>query len=81
MDRKTQDIHIVQKDLILFRKFVKNVKKDGYVRFDKPFTDRANIKKYSFTGYKKAYYTDNAFDSDTERVFSVILEEDSDVIR
>jgi len=81
MDRKTQDIHIVQKDLILFRKFVKNVKKDGCVRFDKPFTDRANIKKYLFTGYKKAYYTDNAFDSDTERVFSVILEEDSDVIR
>ncbi len=59
MDRKTQDIHIVQKDLILFRKFVKNVKKDGCVRFDKPFTDRANIKKYLFTGYKKAYYTDN----------------------
>lgn len=81
MDRKTQDIHIVQKDLILFRKFVKNVKKDGCVRFDKPFTDRANIKKYLFTGYKKAYYTDNTFDSDTERVFSVILEEDSDVIR
>lgn len=81
MDRKTQDIHIVQKDLILFRKFVKNVKKDGRVRFDKPFTDKANIKKYLFTGYKKAYYTENAFDSDTERIFSVILEEDSDVVR
>lgn len=81
MDRKTQDIHIVQKDLIVFRKFVKNVKKNGQVRYDKPFTDRSNIKKYLFTGYKKSYYPANAFDSDTERQFSVILEEDSDVIR
>ena len=51
MDRKTQDIHIVQKDLILFRRFVKNIRKDGRVRFDRPFTDRANIRKYLFTGY------------------------------
>ncbi|MDY6275728.1 MAG: DEAD/DEAH box helicase family protein [Succinivibrionaceae bacterium] len=81
MDRKTQDIHIFQKNLIVFRKFVKNVKKDGQVRYDKPFTDRSNIKKYLFTGYKKSYYPANAFDSDTERQFSVILEEDPDVIR
>ena len=81
IERKTEDIHIVQKDLILFRKFVKNVKKDGCVRFDKPFTDKSNIKKYLFTGYKKAYYTENAFDSDTERLFSIILEDDPDVIR
>ena len=46
MDRKTQDVYIVQKDLILFRKFVKNVKEEGKVRFDKPFTDKKNIKKY-----------------------------------
>ena len=81
MDRKTQDVHIVQKDLIVFRKFVKNVKKNGQMRYDKPFTDRSNIKKYLFTGYKKSYYPANAFDSDTERQFSVILEEDPDVIR
>lgn len=81
MDRKTSDVHIVQKDLIVFKKFVKSVKKDGQVRFDKPFTDKSNIKKYLFTGYKKAYYPENAFDSDTERIFSVILEEDTDVIR
>ena len=78
MDRKTEDIHIVQKDLILFRKFVKNVKDEGKVKFDKTFSD---IKKYLFTGYKKSYYPANAFDSDTERIFSVILEEDPDVIR
>lgn len=81
MDRKTQDIHIVQKDLILFRRFVKNIRKDGRVRFDRPFTDRSNIRKYLFTGYRKGYYTENAFDSDTERLFSIILEEDPDVIR
>ena len=81
MDKKTYDVHIVQKDLILFRKFVKSVKKDGKVRFDRPFTDKTNIKKYLFTGYKKAYYPENAFDSDSERLFSIILEEDTDVIR
>lgn len=81
MDRKTQDVHIVQKNLIVFRKFVKNVKKDGQVRYDKPFTDKSNIKKYLFTGYKKSYYPANAFDSDTERQFSIILEEDPDVLR
>lgn len=81
MDRQTYDVHIVQKDLILFRKFVKSVKKDGKIRFDKPFADKANIKKYLFTGYKKAYYPENAFDSDSERLFSIILEEDDDVIR
>lgn len=81
MERKTWETHIIQKDLILFRKFIRNVKKDGQVRFDKPFTDKSNIKKYLFTGYKKSYYPDNAFDSDSERLFSIILEEDSDVIK
>lgn len=81
MDRKTQDVHIIQKDLILFRKFVKNVKEDGRIRYDKSFTDKGNIKKYLFTGYKKSYYPANAFDSDTERLFSIILEEDPDVVR
>lgn len=81
MDKTTHDIHIIQKDLILFRKFAKNVKEDGKVRFDKPFSDKSNIKQYLFTGYKKSYYPSNAFDSDTERLFSIILEEDPDVIR
>lgn len=81
MDRKTQDVQIIQKNLILFRKFVKNVKEDGRIRYDKSFTDKGNIKKYLFTGYKKSYYPANAFDSDTERLFSIILEEDPDVVR
>ena len=81
MERKTEDSHIVQKDLILFRKFVKNIKKDGVLRYDAPFSDKANIKKYLFDGYKKAYYPQNAFDSNSERLFSIILESDPDVIR
>lgn len=81
MDRKTKDVHIIQKDLILFRKFVKNVKEGGKVKYNLPFSDKSNIKKYLFTGYKKSYYPANAFDSDTERLFSIILEEDPDVLR
>lgn len=81
VDRKTEDIHLIQKDLIIFKKLIKSVKQDGQVHFDKPFTDKSNIKKYLFTGYKKAYYPSNAFDSDSERLFSIILEEDPDVIR
>ena len=81
MDKETKDVYIVQKDLILFRKFVKNVKEECMVKFDKPFSDKSNIKKYLFTGYKKSYYPSNAFDSDPERQFSIILEEDPDVIR
>ncbi len=81
MERVTHDVHIIQKDLILFRRFVKNVREKGKVRFDMPFNDKSNIKKYLFTDYKKSYYPANAFDSDTERLFSIILEEDSDVIR
>ena len=81
VDRKTWTVHTIQKDLILFRKFVKSVKKDGKVRFDSAFNDRTNIRKYLFTGYRKSYYPENGFDSDTERIMSIILEEDSDVIR
>lgn len=52
MDRKTQDVHIIQKDLILFRKFVKNVKEDGRVRYDKPFTDKSNIRSICLPGIR-----------------------------
>ena len=60
MDRKTQDVYIIQKDLILFRKFVRSVKEDGKVKYDKPFSNKSNIKKYLFTGYKKSYYPANS---------------------
>ena len=81
MEQITNDAVSIQKDLILFRKFVKNIKEDGKVRYDKPFSDKGDIKKYLFTGYKKSYYPSNGFDSDSERLFSIILEEDPDVIR
>lgn len=81
IEEHTNIISTVEKDLIVFKKFNKSVKKDGRVRFDKPFNDKKNIKKYLFTGYKKSYYPENGFDSDTERVFSIILEEDPEVIR
>lgn len=80
MEKKTHDVYSVQKDLIVFRPYVKNVKKDGQIKYDSVFTDKSNIKKYLFTGYKKSYYPSNAFDSDTERLFSIILEEDSGVV-
>lgn len=82
MDRQTYYTHVVQKDLIVFRKAVRNVRADGgEVNFRKTIANKNEIKKYVFTGYKKSYYNINAFDSDTERIISVILEDDKDVIR
>lgn len=82
MDRQTYYTHVVQKDLIVFRKAVRNVRADGgEVNFRKTIANKSEIKKYVFTGYKKSYYNINAFDSDTERLVSVILENDKDVIR
>lgn len=82
MDKQTYYTHVVQKDLIVFRKAVRNVRADsGEVNFRKTIANKSEIKKYVFTGYKKSYYNINAFDSDTERLFSVILEDDKDVIR
>lgn len=82
MDRKTFYTHVIQKDLIVFRKAVKNVRADGgEVNFRKSIANKSEIKKYVFNGYEKSYYNTNAFDSDTERLFSVVLEDDADVIR
>ena len=82
MDKQTYYTHVVQKDLIVFRKAVRNVRADGgEVNFRKTIANKSEIKKYVFTGYKKSYYNINAFDSDTERLVSVILEDDKDVIR
>lgn len=80
-EKQNFEIHTILKDLIVFKKFVKSVKKDGVVRFDATFTDKTNIRKYLFTGYQKGYYPKNAFDSDSERLFSIILERDPEVIR
>lgn len=71
----------VLKDFICFRKINKTIKENGTLLFKRTFNDKTNIKKYIFEGYKRSYYPTNTFDSDSERVFSIILEEDDKVIR
>jgi len=43
--------------------------------------DPANIKKYIFGGFSKCLYPAQKFDSDTERRFTVILEDDTAVVK
>ena len=57
------------------------MKENGRLNYKKEVPDKKNIKQYLFDGYKKSYYAENAFDSDDERRLSVVLEEDSNVIR
>lgn len=72
----------IQKALITFGKQVKVIKPSGgEVSLHTEVSDKINIRKYIFFGYKKSYYEKNSFDSDPERKFSVILEEDKKVIR
>lgn len=80
-EENTEFLFNVQKDLIVFGPFVKNMKENGRINFKKEVPDKKNIKQYLFEGYKKSYYSENAFDSDDERRLSVVLEEDSEVIR
>ena len=80
-EEHTEFVHRVQKDLILFGRFIKNMKVNGRVNFKKEVSDKKNIRQYLFEGYKKSYYPENSFDSDDERRFAVILEDDSEVLR
>lgn len=81
-EEHTEIIHQVQKDLIVFGHFVKNIKSSaGRVNYKKEIIDKKNIRQYLFDGYKKSYYPEISFDSDDERKFAVILEEDTDVLR
>lgn len=77
----TTHTYKVQKDFICFRQVSKTIKTGGSLPFKNKFTDKQNIRKYIFNGYKKSYYPENAFDSDSERIFSIILEEDEKVVR
>lgn len=82
MDKHTTYVYNILKDLILFGKQDRSIKISGGERdFRKSFDDKANIKNYLFTGYKKSYYPNNCFDSDTERQFSIIFEDDGDVLK
>ena len=77
----TQFIYTVQKAFITFGKQIKVIKTNGEVNLHTDISDKKNIRRYVFTGYKKSYYEKYGFDSDTERKFAVILEQDKNVIR
>lgn len=81
-EEHTEFLYNVQKDMIVFGSGVKNIRKNnGVLHYTKEISDKRNIRQYIFEGYKKSYYSQNAFDSDDERRFSVILEEDDAVLR
>jgi len=72
----------VESDLIVFGSFRKNIKKQGgEVNFRKEVPDKKNIKQYIFNGFRKSYYDVAGFDSDAERRFSVIIEDDASVLK
>ena len=74
-EEHTEFLYNVQKDLIFFGSGVKNVRRhNGVLHYTKEIRDKKNIRQYVFEGYKKSYYSQNAFESDDERRFSVILE-------
>ena len=54
---------------------------DGTKPFRMTLPDPANIKRYLFGGFAKCLYEMQKFDVDTERRFSVILEDDADVLK
>lgn len=78
---ETKEICNKQKNLLIFKSFTKTVKVDGVVNYKTQIQEKNKIGRYLFNGYKKSYYEENSFDSDSERLFSVVLEEDTDVIK
>ncbi len=80
-EENTEFVYQVQKELVVFGRFIKNMKVNGRVHYKKEIHDKKNIRQYLFTDYKKSYYPENSFDSDDERRLSVILEEDNEVLR
>jgi len=78
---ETKEICNKQKNLLIFKSFTKAVKVDGVVNYKTQIQEKNKIGRYLFNGYKKSYYEENSFDSDSERLFSVVLEEDTDVIK
>lgn len=82
-EEHTEFIYNVQQDLIVFGSFAKTKLKhvDGKLGYKKEVADKKNIRNYLFEGYRKSYYPVNSFDSDDERRFAVVLEDDEDVVR
>lgn len=59
----------------------KKYKDDSIIGYDTTINDKLNIKRYIFSGFKKACHNLYKFDSDSERVFSSILENSKSVIK
>lgn len=78
---ETKEVFTPLKRLIMFKPFTKTVKIDGVVNYKTQIAEKSKIGRYLFNGYKKSYYEENAFDSDSERQFSVVLEDDKEVIK
>ncbi|MBD7912944.1 DEAD/DEAH box helicase family protein [Clostridium cibarium] len=79
---ETEVLYNVEQDFIVFSGFTKHIKKtDGEINFRKEIKNKNEIRKYIYTGFKKSYYDKVAFDSDAERKFAVILEEDKEVLK
>jgi type III restriction enzyme len=49
--------------------------------FRVPIADKLNIRKMVFSGFKKSLFSIQKFDSDSERRFAAILENDRDVLK
>ena len=81
IESETTFTYQVKKASIVFGKQFKNIKLLGEVDLHKEITDKINIRKYVYCGYKKSYYEKNGFDSDAERRLSVVLENDNNVLR
>lgn len=54
---------------------------EGVRNFRTPVEERLLIRGMLFGGFKRSLYTKQKFDSDAERRFAVILEDDSDVLK
>lgn len=72
----------ISKGFISLKPATYSASKDEPVRnFRTPVDDRQNIRSMLFGGFKKSLYPVVKFDSDSERRFSVMLENEGDVIR
>lgn len=56
-------------------------KENQIKHFSKPVDEKLAIREMVFEGFKKSLYPLVKFDSDSERIFSVIIEQDFDVIK
>lgn len=79
---ETEITYKVEDNFIIFSGFNKNIKKEnGELNYKKVLDKKSEIKKYAFKGFKKSFYDKVAFDSNTEKEFAQILEEDKEVLK